>query len=132
MHDYLTKLRSPVILKNGITAPRFGVLTLLAITTPIYVYDHPAFKEIANTAFTDGHNVFVDADFMRKLKQQEDDSGGKKSGVLWELLHELMHKLLCHVDRLKSFPPKIAKIAEHSASAIVRRNLLWYEKRRCR
>jgi predicted metal-dependent peptidase len=112
MHDYLTKLRSPVILKNGITAPRFGVLTLLAITTPIYVYDHPAFKEIANTAFTDGHNVFVDADFMRKLKQQEDDSGGKKSGVLWELLHELMHKLLCHVDRLKSFPPKIANIAE--------------------
>ena len=101
-----------MLLKDGSIAPRFGVLSLLAQSTPIFVYDHPAFKEVTNTAFTDGINVFVCADFMRKLVHQEDDSGGRNSGVLFLLLHELMHKLYCHVDRLKNFPHDIANIAE--------------------
>ena len=113
LHDYLLKLRSSVHIDRGRqVAPRFGVLSLVAMHTPIYVYDHPAFKKIANTAFTDGVHVFVDADFMRKLVIQEEETDGKKSGVLFLLLHELMHKLLSHVDRLRNFPPRIANIAE--------------------
>ncbi|MBA4242227.1 MAG: hypothetical protein C0448_16015 [Sphingobacteriaceae bacterium] len=112
IHDYLVSLRGQVHLKDGAVAPRFGVLSLLAKSTPIYIYDHPRFKSIANTAFTDGTNVFIDADFMRKLVHQEEDSVGKYSGVLFLLLHELMHKLYCHVDRLKAFPHDIANIAE--------------------
>lgn len=112
IHEYLVILRNTVNLKDNITAPRFGVLSILAQSTPIFIYDHPAFKKICNTAFTDGINVFIDADFMRKLVIQEEDSGGKNSGILFLLLHELMHKLYCHVDRLKNFPPDIANIAE--------------------
>lgn len=92
--------------------PRFGILTMLAENTPIIVYDHPAFKEIANTAFTDGNHIFVDADFMRKLMNQEIDSNQTESGVVFLLLHELMHKLYLHVDRLKGFDPRMANIAE--------------------
>lgn len=113
MHDYLLKLRSNVNIDGGRqTAPRFGVLSLIAMHTPIYVYDHPAFKKITNTAFTDGLHVFIDADFMRKLVIQEEESDGRKSGVLFVLLHELLHKLLSHVDRLQRFPRAIANIAE--------------------
>lgn len=114
IHEYLVKIRADMNLSGNIsqTVPRFGVLSLIARNTPIYVYDHPAFKEIANTAFTDGINVFIDADFMRKLWQQEIDSDGKYSGVIFLVMHELMHKLYYHVDRLKKFPPRIANIAE--------------------
>lgn len=93
-------------------SPRFGVLTLSAHNTPIFAYDHPAFKKLANTAFTDGINVFIDADFMRKLVDQELASGERQSGVIFVLLHELMHKIYGHVGRLKAFPPDIANIAE--------------------
>lgn len=115
MHEYLVKIRSPINLNgssSSATVPRFGVLSLIAMNTPIYVYDHPAFKEIANTAFTDGINVFVDADFMRKLVVQEEEQDGNQSGVIFLIMHELMHKLYYHVDRLKNFPPRIANIAE--------------------
>lgn len=112
LHDYLVKVRGPMNLPTGGTVPRFGVLSLLAMKTPIFCYDHPRLKKIANTAFTDGRAIFVDADFMRKLVQQEEDTGGKLSGMLFLLMHELMHKLFAHVGRLKNIPPKIANIAE--------------------
>jgi predicted metal-dependent peptidase len=113
LHEYLVKLRGMTNLTNSSSSvPRYGVLSLLAMKTPIFVYDHPRFKKITNTAFTDGRSVFIDADFMRKLTEQEQDTGGKNSGVMFLVLHELMHKLLCHVGRLRQFPPKIANIAE--------------------
>lgn len=113
MHDYLVFLRGNTMIDKGNSnAPRFGVLSLISMHTPIFVYDHPRFKKVANTAFTDGIHVFVDADFMRKLVEQENVSDGRQSGVIFLLLHELMHKLYYHVDRLKNFPPKIANIAE--------------------
>lgn len=108
IHDYLVFLRGQDMQGN----PRYGVLSLLAIQTPIYVYDHPAFRKIANTAFTDGIHCFVDASFMRKLVDQEEASDGRQLGVIFLLLHELMHKLLYHVDRLRNYPPVIANIAE--------------------
>jgi predicted metal-dependent peptidase len=113
MHDYLVYLRGNTLIDKGNSnAPRFGVLSLISLNTPIFIYDHPRFKKIANTAFTDGIHVFVDADFMRKLVKQEEETNGRQSGVVFLLLHELMHKLYCHVDRLKNFPHDIANIAE--------------------
>ena len=112
LHTYLVKLRGTQSINGSGTVPRFGVLSLLAKTTPIFCYDHPRLKKIANTAFTDGRSVFVDADFMRKLYKQEEETNGKNSGVLFLLMHELMHKLFAHVGRLKNVPPKIANIAE--------------------
>jgi predicted metal-dependent peptidase len=113
MHEYLVFLRGNTIIDKGNSvAPRFGVLSLISMHTPIFVYDHPRFKKVANTAFTDGIHVFVDADFMRKLVTQENDTDGRQSGVIFLLLHELMHKLYYHVDRLKNYPPIIANIAE--------------------
>ena len=113
LHDYLVFLRGNTMIDRGnSSAPRFGVLSLVSMHTPTFVYDHPRFKKISNTAFTDGIHIFIDADFMRKLVEQEHESNGRQSGVIFLLLHELMHKLYCHVDRLKNYPPKIANIAE--------------------
>jgi len=113
IHDYLVYLRGNTSIDNGnSSAPRFGVLSLISMHTPIFVYDHPRFKKIANTAFTDGISVFVSADFMRKLVKQEEEKDVAQSGVIFIILHELMHKLYCHVDRLKGFDPVIANIAE--------------------
>jgi len=113
LHKYLEFIRgfSDVMTGSGY-APKFGVLSLLSQNTPIFCYDHPRFKKITNTAFTDGINVFIDADFMRKLVDQEIEHNETKSGVVFLILHELMHKLYNHVDRLKNYPPKIANIAE--------------------
>lgn len=111
LHDYLVVLRSPLQVQ-GTTVPRFGVLSLMAQSTPIYVYDHPALMKVTNTAFTDGVNVFLCASFMRKLVEQEQEGDGTRNGVLFLLNHELMHKLYRHVDRLKQFPHDIANIAE--------------------
>lgn len=97
---------------RAMNLPRFGILSMLAETTPVIVYDHPAFKEIANTAFTDGTHIFIDADFMRKLMNQEIESNHTESGVIFLLLHELMHKLYLHIDRLKTYDPRLANIAE--------------------
>ena len=111
IHNYLVKLRSNKS-NGGETISRFGVLGLLSMSTPIYCYDHPALKERCNTAFTDGISVFVDADFMRKLVNQEEDSDGKEFGVLWLMLHELMHKLSLHITRMRNMDPVIANIAQ--------------------
>lgn len=112
IHKYLVTMRETIYNSNQVNVPRFGVLSLLAQSTPIYVYDHPAFKKIANTAFTDGINVFIDADFMRKLAVQEQESNGSRYGVAWILLHELMHKLYRHTERLRIYPSDLANIAE--------------------
>ena len=112
LHEYIGKIRSNINLSNYQGAPRFGVLSLLAMNTPIYTYDHPRLKELTNTAFTDGISVFVDADFMRKLSDQEIESEGTKYGVIWLVLHELMHKLSMHTTRMKNMDPVIANIAQ--------------------
>lgn len=98
-------------LNESVALPRFGVLSLLMESTPVIVYDHPRFKQIANTAFTDGIHIFVDADFARKLLEQEIQRN-TESGIVFLLLHEAMHKLYLHVERLKGYSPRLANIAE--------------------
>lgn len=99
-------------LENGIPIPRYGLLSLEAAITPVYVYDHPAFLKVTNTAFTDGVHVFVYAGFLRKLCEEENESKGTEYGAEPLLLHELMHKLLGHTHRLAQFPKDIANKAE--------------------
>lgn len=120
MHDLLSRYVESLIQPTNLhvsgsetmTVPRYGVLSLLAQNTPIHLYDHPALKKVTNTAFTDGIHVFIDADFMRDLVKQEEESNTSQSGIIFLILHELMHKLYMHVDRLKQFPHDIANIAE--------------------
>lgn len=100
------------IMQEGTIVPRFGLLSLKAGSTPMYVYDHPAFEKITNTAFTDGVHIFVCAKFLRKLVQEEENSKGNEEGALPLIMHELMHMLLGHTHRLRMFPKDIANQAE--------------------
>lgn len=99
---------------EGITVPRFGVFSLLARRTPFYVYDHPAFKKICETAFTDGTHVYFDADFLRQLIAEDlasKTNGNQERSVLFLVLHELSHVLYRHHYRLSNFPRAIRLIA---------------------
>ena len=99
-------------IEGSMTVPRFGLLSIKAETTPIYVYDHPALMKITNTAFTDGVHIFVAAPFMRKLEQESVESKGAEYGIEPLIMHELMHMLLGHIGRLKNFPHDVANRAE--------------------
>lgn len=99
-------------LEGQYVVPRFGLLSLKAQNTPMYVYDHPSLKKITNTAFTDGVHTFVDADFLRTLVKEEEASKGTSYGVEPLILHELMHMLLGHTTRLRHFDPILANKAE--------------------
>ena len=99
-------------MESGYMVPRFGLLSLKARATPMYVYDHPALRKITNTAFTDGVHLFICADFMRQLIKEEDATNGMEQGLVPLILHELMHMILNHTRRLTSFPKDIANEAE--------------------
>jgi predicted metal-dependent peptidase len=99
-------------MESGYMVPRFGLLSLKARATPMYVYDHPRFRKITNTAFTDGVHLFICADFMRQLMKEEDASNGMEQGIVPLVLHELMHMILNHTRRLTQFPRDIANQAE--------------------
>jgi len=79
--------------------PRFGLLTIMARRTPMFLYDHPALKAQAPTAFTDGSAAFCNLDFFIEMLMEERDNPGKRS-VAFVLLHELMHKAYDHCSRL--------------------------------
>lgn len=90
--------------------PRYGILSLLSRDTPGYVYTHPAVAALCDTAFTDGCHVFFYGPFLEALCQSERDNPGTLERVpIW--CHELMHKLLEHHRRLRSFPQSIANQA---------------------
>ena len=92
------------------SVPRFGLISLILQQTPIFVYDHPALKEISQTAFTDGMHIFMSANLFDLLNDNV-DLNPSTFGVEWVILHEVMHKLFNHVRRLNRFPPDIANEA---------------------
>ena len=95
---------------GGAYLPRYGILSLLSRDTPGYVYTHPAVAALCDTAFTDGCHVFFYGPFLEALCQSERDNPGCLERVpIW--CHELMHKLLEHHRRLRSFPKEIANQA---------------------
>lgn len=97
---------------DGIIVPRFGVLSLKAATTPMYVYSHPALKKICSTGFTDGVHVFICVDFYKKLNDDVKRSKGENFGIEMLLMHEIMHMMFNHTRRLRQFPHDIANKAE--------------------
>ena len=96
---------------DGMLLPRFGVLSLILRTTPCYVYGHPAFKKLCKTAFTDGVHVFICDEFYEKMLKDVRESKGAEFGTEPLLLHELMHKMFNHVQRLRQFPKGLANRA---------------------
>lgn len=96
---------------NNMVVPRLGVISLILQETPTYVYNHPALNKLCRTAFTDGIHVFINEDFMKKLLADVQESRGKEFGLEPLIMHEVMHKMFNHVDRLKQFGPDIANRA---------------------
>lgn len=92
------------------SVPRFGLISLILQQTPIFVYDHPALKQISKTAFTDGMHIFLSADLFDMLNDNVDENPST-FGMEWVILHEVMHKLFNHVQRLNRFPSDIANEA---------------------
>jgi hypothetical protein len=85
----------------------FGVLGHVASSTrDIIIYNHPAFKKIAKTAFTDGHYIYMDADFLMEMVNSK--SKYKTDDGSFVILHELSHMLYQHCDHfieyMKAFP----------------------------
>lgn len=78
--------------------PRYGIHSEVASYTPIRLYDLPELSAVVNTAFTDGSRVFFNADFFRKLLE-EDKKG--KIDLPFLLIHEINHILNLHTLRLK-------------------------------
>lgn len=107
----LKKVMSGTKIEQGYVLPRYGLLSLKSANTPMYVYDHPALMKITNTAFTDGVHIFVCAKFLRKLVEEEEAAKGVENGCEPLIMHELMHMLLGHTQRLRQFPRDIANKA---------------------
>lgn len=93
-----------------VDVPRFGLISLILQQTPVFVYGHPALKQICKTAFTDGMHIFVSDDLMDKLNDDV-DANPSTWGLEWVMLHEIMHKLFNHTRRLSLFPPDIRNMA---------------------
>lgn len=126
MMDYMHFLRGD-IMQNGIVMPRFGLLTLKALRTPMYCYAHPELTKRFPKSFNDGKHIFVSADYMRVLIDAEDRCYAEyqaaekansranvgrspKEGMIPLLLHHLMHMVMNHHNRFKGFAPEIAAI----------------------
>lgn len=78
----------------SILAPRFGILSLLADSTPMFAYDHEELTKRQPTAFTDGSHVY----FSKKLIDEIFADGPQKgfNALLFIVAHELYHIALGH------------------------------------
>lgn len=101
----------PTLLK-GRKVPRFGLMSLMLVSTPCHLYDNPVMNKITKTAFTDGINIYIHADFWRKLLDEQLQSDGKKKGPVQIIMHELMHKILRHVQRHMKYQRWLANAAQ--------------------
>ena len=69
----------------------------------IYLYDHPALKDVSNSYFTDGINVFIDADFWAEFKLQEKEISNENNNRVQQdgcfyILLQAMHSNLSKLD----------------------------------
>lgn len=90
--------------------PKYGLFTLLARKTSFFIYDHPVFTKICDTAFTDGRHIYFSAAFTQELLQSEEDNPGCVE-LLPLVLHELSHILYQHHRRILNGPPDLARAA---------------------
>lgn len=99
---------------SGISVPRFGLLSMKARNTPMFVYgaDCKPFMDISTTGFSDGRHIFISSLWLRQLMDDEEKSNNREQGVLPWMLHHVMHLLRNHTRRLKVFDPDVAERAK--------------------
>ncbi|WP_019025496.1 MULTISPECIES: hypothetical protein [unclassified Thioalkalivibrio] len=99
---------------NASGVPRFGALSILLRSTPVYCYDHPMLTQVCRTAFTTGHHIFFHRDFLAMLIKEDAESrqrGEKTQSLIPVLAHEGMHMMLKHLQRMRGIHPRAANIA---------------------
>lgn len=107
---------------GGYGVPRFGLLSIFGRSIPMYAYDHPAIKNLCQTAFTDGANVFYCTDFLDEILADRD---GGRNGVLFLALHEIAHNAFRHFYRCSEYPLDIANVAQdYSINTRLRRDFV--------
>lgn len=87
--------------KNGSFGPRHGLLSLIARTLPMYVYDPEVIPGFP-TAFTDGRYVFFNRDFFQRLMREDAASiraGNRTESLMPVLWHEIAHVICGHTRR---------------------------------
>ncbi|MDI5833309.1 VWA-like domain-containing protein (plasmid) [Shewanella xiamenensis] len=95
--------------------PRFGMLSLMATTTPMFIYDHPKLMEKVNTAFAIPGAVFISADLFNNLLAEDKlakDRGVKSDGVMFVIAHEMEHIVRNHLTRCLQFSSDLANIGQ--------------------
>ena len=90
--------------------PKYGLFTLLARKTSFFIYDHPVFTNICDTAFTDGRHIYFSAEFTKELLDSEAANTGSVE-LLPVALHEMSHILYQHHRRILNGPPGLARAA---------------------
>lgn len=102
---------SPAVFK-GKKFPRFGLMSLTLAGTPCHLYDNEVMNGITTTAFTDGISVYIHAGFWEMLLKEQEESNGQRKGPVQIIMHELMHKILRHVDRHMKYERGLANRAQ--------------------
>lgn len=97
------------VAKNNHILPFFGVLTLKARRTPVYVFNKPVLKETFSMGFNDGGNIFINEDFAREIvtKIEEKD---QVTALIPYVLHHLSHMIMGHNHRFQHYPSEIVQL----------------------
>lgn len=102
LQDFLSRALDYITGSGKDQMPRYGGLTLLARKIPGYVYDHPGLSQQQRTAFSTSHGIFFNADFLKKLAEEDvaaKRAGEKADSTIPLVLHELKHIYYRHHDR---------------------------------
>ena len=95
--------------------PRYGMLSLLATTTPMFVYDHPNLMAQVDTAFAIPGAVFISANLLNNLLAVDKlakDRGDKSDGVTFVMAHEMEHIVRNHLTRCLQFSSDLQNIGQ--------------------
>ncbi|MBO1897673.1 hypothetical protein HNW13_018200 [Shewanella sp. BF02_Schw] len=115
LQGVLNKYRAVLTASDQYGLPSFGLLSLLAEKTPMFIYDHPEITAQCSTAFACQAGVFVHANTFINLLSADSEakSQGKNSdGVIFMLTHELDHICRDHFSRCLQYNPEISNIAQ--------------------
>ena len=115
LQGVLNKYRNVLTASDQYGLPSFGLLSLLAEKTPMFIYDHPALTADCSTAFATQAGVFVHANtFIELLKADAEAKklGKQSDGVIFMLTHELDHICRDHFTRCSQFNAQISNIAQ--------------------
>ncbi len=95
--------------------PRFGLLSIMAETVPMFIYDHPEYTKQVDTAFAIPGGVFINADFFVKIVAEDIEqrkSSHESHNTLFVIAHEYTHISRDHFSRCLQYNPDIANIGQ--------------------